>query len=308
MNQKRKIPLYVRRTFSEKFSAAFDYLGQNWKPLLKWNLYLFLPLCLFQALTLNKVLGAMLMNMMVLRTDFMAGSFFRDYALALCCYVVGIILFMALFYSLFALYNERENGLEGIRWKDIAPSYRRNALRSFRLFVLLFLVWFVICIALGLVAYVLSETGAIALVIVFFLGCLALVIPMTMLMPIYFLEKIRFFPALGKAFRLGFGTWWSTFAIIFVLGLLSNVLQSVTSFPFSVVWIIRTVFMQDGAAFSVSPYFTLFAYLGGIVMNFGTYLVMNLMLAGTTYQYGHATEVLDTVTIDGDIANFEQMK
>ena len=108
--------------------------------------------------------------------------------------------------------------------------------------------------------------------------------------------------------RLGFGTLLSTLAIILVLVLLANVLQSVLSFPFSVTWLFHTVFIENESAFFVSPYFSLFVYLMGIVMNFGIYLVMNLMLAGTTYQYGHATEVLDTVTIDGDIANFEQMK
>lgn len=55
--QKPKIALYVKRPFGEKLNAAFDFIKENWKPLLKLTTYLILPLCLIQALSLNGLMG-----------------------------------------------------------------------------------------------------------------------------------------------------------------------------------------------------------------------------------------------------------
>ena len=51
--QKAKIELYRTRSFSEKLSATFDYLSENGRLLLKFLLYLILPVCMVQALGMN---------------------------------------------------------------------------------------------------------------------------------------------------------------------------------------------------------------------------------------------------------------
>ena len=42
--QKPKIALYVQRSFGEKLTATFDFIKENWKPLMKFTTYLMLPL------------------------------------------------------------------------------------------------------------------------------------------------------------------------------------------------------------------------------------------------------------------------
>ena len=55
--QKPKIALYVQRSFGEKLTATFDFIKENWKPLMKFTTYLMLPLCLLQGLSLNGLMS-----------------------------------------------------------------------------------------------------------------------------------------------------------------------------------------------------------------------------------------------------------
>lgn len=48
-------------------------------------------------------------------------------------------------------------------------------------------------------------------------------------------------------------------------------------------------------------------YLLGVVQGFGTYLAMIFSLVGIAYQYGHASETADSVTVESDIENFDTL-
>jgi len=48
-----KIKFYKIRTFGEKFNVSFDFLRETWKPLLKFSLYVILPICLVQSFAIT---------------------------------------------------------------------------------------------------------------------------------------------------------------------------------------------------------------------------------------------------------------
>ena len=43
------------------------------------------------------------------------------------------------------------------------------------------------------------------------------------------------------------------------------------------------------------------------VQAFGAYLSMIFTFVGMAYQYGHASEVVDSVTVESDIDNFDNL-
>ena len=49
-------------------------------------------------------------------------------------------------------------------------------------------------------------------------------------------------------------------------------------------------------------------YLLGVVSNFCGSLLMTLLSIGLAYQYGHACDKVDGVTVDRDIENFEELR
>ena len=48
-------------------------------------------------------------------------------------------------------------------------------------------------------------------------------------------------------------------------------------------------------------------YLLAVVQAFGAYLAMIFTFVGLAYQYGHASEKMDSVTIESDIDNFDKL-
>ena len=119
--QKPKIALYVQRSFGEKLTATFDFIKENWKPLMKFTTYLMLPLCLLQGLSLNGLMsGTMALG------DMTGGSFDSSvvgasimalvtyYSLYAVLYLLGTVMLTSLVYALVRTYNEREKRLEGV--------------------------------------------------------------------------------------------------------------------------------------------------------------------------------------------------
>ena len=62
--EKPKVDLYRVRTFGQKFSATFDFIKENYKLLLKACFYLILPVCLFQAFALERLMTAVVSDNM----------------------------------------------------------------------------------------------------------------------------------------------------------------------------------------------------------------------------------------------------
>ena len=119
--QKPKIALYVQRSFGEKLTATFDFIKENWKPLMKFTTYLMLPLCLLQGLSLNGLMsGTMALG------DMTGGSFDSSvvgasimalvtyYSLYAVLYLLGTVMLTSLVYALVRTYNEREERLQGV--------------------------------------------------------------------------------------------------------------------------------------------------------------------------------------------------
>ena len=44
-----------------------------------------------------------------------------------------------------------------------------------------------------------------------------------------------------------------------------------------------------------------------IIQSFGAYLSMIFSLIGIVYQYGHASEVVDSISVESEIDKFEQL-
>ena len=79
--------------------------------------------------------------------------------------------------------------------------------------------------------------------------------------------------------------------------------------PWYVATIVKYFFAmsEGGNVVPVSPLYSFFLYLLGILQTFGAYLSMIFSLIGLAYQYGHASEVVDSVSVEEDIDNFDKL-
>ena len=114
--------------------------------------------------------------------------------------------------------------------------------------------------------------------------------------------------AASRAIRLGFGTWAGLFIINMVVGFVMNIIEQVVAVP----WGIATFFVMIFTEVDDAPEWAIitarvFSFLFGVLMMFVTYIAMMIQPLATTYHYAHATERKDSITVDSDIDNFENL-
>lgn len=306
---KTKIPFYQKRKFGEKMNASFDFIKENWKPMLKYSTYLILPVCLIQALSLNSFLGGYLQAVAggVVNPDSISslGAMFgASYAMTMLMIMIGSLVMTSLIYTFIMLYNQREEGLEGITFSDIKSVLFSNMGRLFVLGISGGIIVTIIITILVVIGVYVPLTFILIIPAIF-----ACIIPLALWSPIYIYERAGVFQSLGKSFRLGFATWGGIFGILFVMGIIANILQTVTMLPWYVGSIVKYTFAlsENGAGGDTSVFYNFMLYLLAIVQGFGTYLSMVFGIVGLSYQYSHANELVNNTSVESEIDNFEQL-
>lgn len=306
--ERRKIELYRVRSFGDKLNDTFAFVNENYRQLLKYLTYFLLPLSLVQAVAMNGYLG----NMMTLSMGggngmssdalmSMAGSM-AFYALV---YGVGAFLLVTVVYALMRLYGRREQRLNGLTWEEMKPEVGLMLRRG----LLLVLLGIVVAVLFGLLIFALVQFSPMMLFLL--LPALFVVaLPLSLLTPVYlFEERISLTDALGKSLRLGFRTWGGILAVMLVMTIIASVLQGVVSIPWYIAFIVKSLFglQQAEDSFVNSVGFSFITYLLGVVQAFGGFLTYSLAYISLAYQYGHAAEKIDGVTVDSDIEHFEEL-
>lgn len=309
-NPKPKIVFYKQRSFGEKMNASFDFLRENWKVMLKYLTYFILPLCLIQGLSLNTLIFS-LFDMAAFTDPYAMGGlesfgakFFISYFFFLICVMLGGLMMSSLIYACIQLYNDREERLVGVTFNDLRPYFFRNIKRS--LIVTLFSIG--LGVILVLLIAVISVAAPLLIILVMF-GLIAIAIPLSLFLPIYLFEKESLINAFGKAIRIGFATWGGIFAVVFVMGFIGGILQSITMMPWYILVMIKAILTTSDSAVEItnSVLYTFGTYLLSILQGFGMYLSLVFTYIGLAYQYSHATEKMDNVSIESDIDKFEQL-
>ena len=72
---------------------------------------------------------------------------------------------------------------------------------------------------------------------------------------------------------------------------------------------ISSVFVSanDDGGFVNSVGYSFIVYLLGVIQAFANFFAYSLPFIGLAYQYGHACEKIDHVTVESDIDRFEQL-
>ncbi len=309
MEQPRKIELYEKRAFGEKLNATFDFLKENWKPLLKFTTYLLLPLSLIQAAGASKM-TSFGMNLSMLQQSgddilsILDSTFLTNYLLTLLCAVIGTGLLASIVYACMKQYATSENRLNGITLTDLKPLLLKYFGRS--LMAIIFTYAFIILIVVLIALLAVATLWSLLLTIPAFVACC---IPMALFTPIYLFEDISIFDAFGKAFRLGFPTWGGVFLIGLVMGLLSMFINSVASIPYTVATMVKYLFSMSelSTETTVSFGYNCLVYVLAVISTFSAYIGAIFLYLGMGYQYGHASEKIDGITITNDIENFDNL-
>jgi hypothetical protein len=316
--QTPKIEIYRTRTFTDKLGDTFNFLRENWRTITKYTIYIMLPVSMVLAFFANHFWNGYISLITALNT---AGSMDDEGILSfglssLATLVVGIISYMILITLLFALirlYTVREQRLANITIDELKPEmwFCMKRCMMMTLVGLVLVIAFLALVVLMVVLLV-SINGAVALLgfILLYGVVVAVMLPLTLVPSIYLLEdNIGVFEAYMKGFRLGFATWGGVFAITFVIGFITGVIQSFTMMPWYILSMVKMVInvsdKQDGSFFNSFLYDAI-QYITCILTCLGYFISCIIEVVAITIQYGHASDKIDGVGVAKNIERFDE--
>jgi len=301
-----KYILYRKRTFSEKFNLAFDWLRDNWRPLLRFSTIFLLPISLLQGFGYSDMTGLS----SIVSSFSPDGTPYEtsDWAVLLSffCSMAGIFLSYSLFFSLIKLSFVDGADMEKLSLRDVWRTMRKN---MGRLLLGGFLLSFVFGLGVSVVMVVSMPFIQIAYigVLLYFLILLALCLfAVTLLpfLPIYMLdEDISFDYAFSQGFRLGRKCIWGFLGVVAVVGVLSYTLAGLGHAPVIAFLALKSLVLSR--ALSTSAVFAdFFVYLSSVAASYIGFLITVLSVLTLSIQTGHAADKIDGVSADDEIDDF----
>lgn len=310
--EKPLIKLYRIRTFGEKISDTFDFVRENFRPLLKYLTYLMLPLSLVQAFAQTNFMGGYMdfidkMGKNVQQNSDVSQmlSWVGSMTLMVVVDYVAMMLLVAMVYAMMQHYEQRPQRLEGITGEELRPDVTRLLGRQF-----IVLITSIVVMALFGVFAALMAVIHIGMVILAFVLLLVAIPLFALVTPIYLFEReTGIVSAYTKSIRLGWKTWGGIVGVGLVLFIIVTIVGSIIETPWTIMLMVKNVLTAQGSdtGFVSSFGYTAIQYLLGVISTYVGNLLMSLLYIGMAYQYGHACEKVDGVTVDRDIENFETL-
>ncbi|MCR4852499.1 MAG: hypothetical protein K5893_02775 [Prevotella sp.] len=304
---KPKIKFYKLRNFGELINVTFDFIRENWKPLMRYITYLVLPVVLLQGATMGSFLESYMTGFSNMEgatnADGLLASIGRSYVLTILFALVGYFVVSAVSYILMKLYDERDNRLEGITFADIKPLLWPVLRRVFTSFA------FAVIVAVAVILLIAGSINIDApffVFIIFIVGAVFLV-PYNLVTPLYVFEECPFSEALMRGYRLGFKSFWFIVSLTILLAIIEQFISGIISMPMSIFITVKTMLGLDGDNFANGPLMTILGYFSSCIYTFVNYLLTPILIIGSAYLYSHTVEKEDNLTNRRDIDNFEQM-
>lgn len=305
--QNPKIELYKQRSFSEKVSATFAFIAENYKPLLKYLFLFMLPCGLLMAIGTG-LLTSIMPQQATINSDINEGLLFqmgKSYSILMFVGTISSILCVSLVYALMTIYNKREQRLQNITFDDIKPIFMHNIAKSIK-FVLMCFAITVIAIALVATTYFIH----IAVGILFTIAILVVFMPIQLVMSIYMLEDTTLKKAFTRGIRLGLKTWGSLFILLFVIILLAGIIQGILMIPWYITVILEAIGQANSTtdfSFTQAGWFKAVAYLFNVIQSIGNLIIMALPIIAVSYHYGHVCDKYEGAAVEQDIDKFETL-
>ncbi len=300
--QKPKIVFYKKRQLGEKLNAAIDFMKENWRVLFRMMIYIILPLSLLQGLSLSKSITSIITGDLLYGETTSPGE-----GLITLIGAIGSLYLVAMIYTLMQRYNEHEERLEGVTFAEILPQVNKGVGRLL-LFGLTFVVAVIVFALLGGMLFA-AAAPSLLLLLLFICLLVVLVVPFQLTQAILLFERnISISQAWSQTFRLGYATWGGTFMLGLIAGIVVFVCALVVALPLIVFSTVQGLFSLSSVASSgTSAAYGLVQYLLSVVVSFFSCIASLFFYVVMAYQYAHAREKMDHVTLENEIDQFDDL-
>lgn len=311
--KQRRIPLYASRSIGETLSATFDFVTQNFVPLIKFLSAFLLPVSALMGLSYQSMFSSFA-NIENLNDETeQILSVVMSYLPVLLLCLIGALLTVAVTYTLMQKYQQRDNLLKGLTLSEIKPLLKHNLWRVFKMLLLLTLIGMVAFVVLVLVATMIMSIGSKfeAFLFLLYMAMLAIALPLGLALPLCVFEpELGLFSCVKKALRLGFKTWGTLFVVMLVITMLVQIVSFILMIPFMFTTVASMFFEIDSTqyaslAYTSSAWFSVLTFASSLLFCFGLLLMSALSFVAFAFCYGRAADKVEGVSVKNAVQNFD---
>jgi hypothetical protein len=312
------------RDFSQKMSATFDFIRQNFKPFAKSMLFIAGPPVIlssifisdifnrFMSMSMATTQGGMGGNVEDIQSYFTSSTFWLQLAGILIFAWIGGVITIATTYGYMRLYsNKRSTNIEVSEvWAQVRETFWMHFGTLTLYFVVMFVLFLIMFIPLGVIIGLSSAAGpfvAIFGMLAFYAVAGLFSINLSMIFIIRENEKIGFFNGLARLSFLIKNKMWSTFGI----GVITILIQSTVSFLFFIPWYISFILSMlhsvEGGAYEEPTGVMAIVNSVFLVLYFvSNTLLYALPLIALAFQYYNLVELKESTGLLNNIESFGQ--
>ncbi len=311
--KQRRINLYASRSIGETLSATFDFVTQNFVPLIKFLAAFLLPVSALMGLSYQSMFSSFA-NIENLNDETeQILSVVMSYLPVLVLCLIGALLTVAVTYTLMQKYQQRDNLLKGLTLSEIKPLLKHNLWRVLKMLLLLTLIGIVAFVVLVLVATMLMSIGSKfeAFLFLLYMAMLAIALPLGLALPLCVFEpELGLFSCVKKALRLGFKTWGTLFVVMLVITMLVQIVSFILMIPFLFTTMTTMFFEIDSSqyaslAYTSSTWFSVLTFASSLLFCFGLLLMSALSFVAFAFCYGRAADKVEGVSVKNAVQNFD---
>ena len=311
--KQRRINLYASRSIGETLSATFDFVTQNFVPLIKFLSAFLLPVSALMGLSYQSMFSSFAHIDNLNDETEQILSVVMSYLPVLVLCLIGALLTVAVTYTLMQKYQQRDNLLKGLTLSEIKPLLKHNLWRVFKMLLLLTLIGMVAFVVLVLVAAMIMSIGSKfeAFLFLLYMAMLAIALPLGLVLPLCVFEpELGLFSCVKKALRLGFKTWGTLFVVMLVITMLVQIVSFILMIPFLFTTMTTMFFEIDSSqyaslAYTSSAWFSVLTFASSLLFCFGLLLMSALSFVAFAFCYGRAADKVEGVSVKNAVQNFD---
>jgi hypothetical protein len=306
------------RDFSKKINTTFEFLRQNFKPLIKSLLFIAGPPMLVGSILAGSLysdyfgfIGRMSRSAGDVNTpvDFLGSPVFwlEIIGAVLFLFLSGVMI-ISVVYNYLLAYQEQKSPVNDVtiiwdRVRATLPMYISTVFLFWLLLIAAYAVVLVIIIGAAALSPLLAFFAGVAIII----GLIYAIITLSLLFIIRANEQKGFFDALARAFYLIRDKWWSTFGLLFILGLIQSTIASLFLVPWYINFIISMMHSLDGSPIPETSVVS--ELINSLFMTFyflTSFILYALPLIALAFQYFNLVERKEAKGLMARIETFGQ--
>lgn len=311
--KQRRINLYASRSIGETLSATFDFVTQNFVPLIKFLAAFLLPVSALMGLSYQSMFSSFAHIENLNDETGLILSVVTGYLPVFVLCLIGALLTVAVTYTLMQKYQQRDNLLKGLTLSEIKPLLKHNLWRVLKMLLLLTLIGIVAFVVLVLVATMIMAIGGKfeAFLFLLYMAMLAIALPLGLVLPLCVFEpELGLFSCVKKALRLGFKTWGTLFVVMLVITMLVQIVSFILMIPFLFTTMTTMFFEIDSSqyaslAYTSSAWFSVLTFASSLLFCFGLLLMSALSFVAFAFCYGRAADKVEGVSVKNAVQNFD---